>query len=199
MKELSKKQNIFIKIFKIVLILLLLPIVLLYLMKNHIKKCRTKKENQERVKVYKVTQIDSLTGFEFEKMLESLFVKMGYNVMLTKKSKDFGADLILTKKNQKVVVQAKCYSHTVGIKAVQEAIAAKTYYRATHAVVVSNNNFSREAEKLALESNVGILARDELFELVSKFDIRILKHDHKFSALTDSAKNEIESKYKFWI
>ena len=195
----TKTENKFVKIVRIVLLIVLSPIVLLYLMTNFVKKFKSKRQNHENIKVYKITQIDSLSGIEFEQMLVELFQKMGYKVSLTPKSKDYGADLVLVKNKQKVVVQAKCYSHTVGIKAVQEAIGAKTYYGATHAVVVSNNNFSKEAESLALESNVGLLARDELLELVLKFDVHISKTGSQFSALSEGAKAEIESKYKFWI
>ena len=38
---------------------------------------------------------------EFEKLLKTIFEKQGYHVSLTKKSHDYGADLILNKNTYK--------------------------------------------------------------------------------------------------
>lgn len=66
------------------------------------------------------------------------------------KSGDFGADVIArTLFLRKIVVQCKSYSHKVGVRAVQEAIAARQYYGASRAAVATNSTFTRSAQKLA--------------------------------------------------
>jgi restriction system protein len=66
------------------------------------------------------------------------------------RSGDFGADIIArTLFLRKIVVQCKSYSHKVGVRAVQEVIAARQYYGASRAAVATNSTFTRSAQKLA--------------------------------------------------
>ena len=65
-------------------------------------------------------------------------------------SGDFGADVIARGLLfSKIVVQCKCYSGKVGVKAVQEVCAAKMYYGASRAAVATNSEFTAAAKKLA--------------------------------------------------
>ena len=72
---------------------------------------------------------DKMSGEEFEKFLLVHFQKLGYKGDTTSKTNDYGADLVLTKDGEKIVVQAKRWSSRVGIEAVQQIIGAKAYYR----------------------------------------------------------------------
>ena len=194
-----KNESIFLKILRIILIVLLFPLVLIYLLVKKIKKVKKQKENREKINVYNISQLDFLSGIEFENYLKSLFENMGYMVEMTKATGDYGADLIITKKNKSTIVQAKCYNHTVGVKAVQEIISARNHYKIFDAMVVTNNYFSREAENLAVESDVTLADRVVLEKMVRKFDVKIEKNSTRFSSLTDTARNEMKQKYKFWI
>jgi restriction system protein len=106
--------------------------------------------------------IDTLNGKEFEEYLEVLFKKLGYQVQRTPYQGDYGADLVLQQGDKKTVVQAKRYTRSVGVKAVQEAVAAKEYYRCDHAMVVTNSYFSRQAATLAKANRVELWNRDDL-------------------------------------
>ncbi|MEH7272628.1 restriction endonuclease, partial [Neobacillus vireti] len=81
-------------------------------------------------------------------------------------SGDFGADLLLKKDRKKIVVQAKRYSKDVGIKAVQEVMGARSYYKADEAWVVSNSYFTKAARELARNGNVALVNRDELIDYI---------------------------------
>jgi restriction system protein len=109
-----------------------------------------------------IAEIDKLNGKEFEQYLEVLFKKFGYQVKRTPYQGDFGADLILWQGNEKTVVQAKRYNRSVGVKAVQEAVAAKEYYQCHKALVVTNNYFSQQARLLAKANHVELWDRDTL-------------------------------------
>ena len=124
---------------------------------------------------------------------------MGYRVQTTKKSKDFGVDLILEKNKKKTIVQAKCYSHTVGVSAIQEIISARNHYNIFEALVVTNQKFSKEAEVLAEENKVMLAGRAELEGLVSKYPVYFEREKQKYVATTLSAIKEIEQKYNYWI
>lgn len=193
------KESAFVKGVRIILIIVLLPFVLFYLIKQFFVSKRKKRETAEKIKIYNISQINSLSGEEFEEYLKLLFEQMGYTVSLTKKSKDFGVDLILTKNKKQTIVQAKCYSHTVGVSAVQEIISARAHYKIKQAMVVSNQNFSKEAEVLARENSVLLAGKSELEGLISKYPVYFETKRNSFVATTTAAINEFEKKYPYSI
>jgi len=95
-----------------------------------------------------------LSGYDFEEYLKDLFELLGYTAIQTSLSGDQGADLILSKDDEKIVVQAKKYDGKVSNKAVQEIAAAKNYYNADKAMVVTNNSFTKSAIELAFSNDV---------------------------------------------
>ena len=183
--------------FKFVLRIILLPIILVWLICQKLK--RIKGRNLKSVDVYNLSQVDSLSGSEFERLLQDIFQKQGYGVVLTKKSHDYGADLILSKNNKIAIVQAKCYGKNIGIKAVQEIIAAKTHYRADELFVATNRYFSKDAIILASEHDVKLIDRDVLVKLVEMYLPKIEPQSKKYVATNQSEITEIETRYKFWI
>jgi restriction system protein len=107
-----------------------------------------------------IEDIDDMDGYEFENYLSVLFKKLEYEVINTPLSNDFGADLVLDGDSRgRIVVQAKRYSSPVGVKAVQEINAARDYYRAEVAWVVTNNFFTEQAKRLAESTNVVLFDR----------------------------------------
>lgn len=108
--------------------------------------------------------VDNLKGIEFEEFLLAHFENLGYKVKLTPVTNDYGADLILKKDGEKIVVQAKRYSKKVGIEAVQQIIGAKEYYKATKGMVITNNYFTPNAVNLASSSNIELWDRHNLIE-----------------------------------
>lgn len=113
-----------------------------------------------------IKQIDEMTGEEFEEFLGMLFKKRGFKVTYTKTSGDYGADLILQDRENTIAVQAKRYSGSVGVKAVQEVIGALKMYDATEAWVITNSYFTKQAQKLAESNDVYLIDRDELIEII---------------------------------
>lgn len=99
-------------------------------------------------------------GYEFEAYLAGLLDALGYrHIHTTKKSGDFGVDVLAERDGVTFAIQAKLYSQPVGVKAVQEVLAGKAYYRCHVGVVATNSSFTRNAEELA--EKTGILLWDE--------------------------------------
>ena len=121
-------------------------------------------QKKNRLAASGIADIDTMDGKAFEEYLEVLFGKLGYKVERTRYVGDYGADLITQKDGVKTVVQAKRYGKAVGIKAVQEAVAAKGMYRCTEAMVVTNSTFTRAAVELARANRVVLWDRDRLVE-----------------------------------
>ncbi|NHC41057.1 hypothetical protein G6549_13865 [Bacillus sp. MM2020_1] len=124
------------------------------------------KKQKERLRKSGIKDIDSMDGIQFEYYLKELYLSRGYAAEVTNASGDYGADLLLKKDGKKIVVQAKRYSKDVGIKAVQEVIGAKSYYKADEAWVVSNSYFTKAAKELAKKGSVMLVDRDTLIDFI---------------------------------
>lgn len=120
-------------------------------------------------KNYSIKDIDSMSGYDFEKFLKELFQKMNYNVHHTTLSNDQGADLVIEKLNIKIVVQAKRQQNPVGNKAVQEVSASMKHYKCDKAIVVSNNYYTKSAISLAKSNEVELWDREKLIKLIDKY------------------------------
>jgi restriction system protein len=62
----------------------------------------------------------------------------------------------------RTIVQAKRWTKNVGVKAVQEAVAAKPMYRCEQAMVVTNRHFTAQAQELAHANLVTLWDRERL-------------------------------------
>ncbi|WP_331270851.1 restriction endonuclease [Helicobacter cetorum] len=111
--------------------------------------------------------IDEMDGFEFEEYAKSFFVAKGFEVEITQKSGDYGADLICEKGDKRMAVQAKCYSQPVSIKAIQEVVGAKSHYGCQEACVITNNHFTKSAQNLANSNGVMLIGRGELARFIA--------------------------------
>lgn len=113
-----------------------------------------------------VEDLDGLSGIEFEVYLGGIFKKQGFEVEFTPTVADYGADLLISRGNRRIAVQAKRYASTVGISAVQEAISGMAYYGCTEAWVVTTGRFTPNAIGLAAKSNVTLVNRSDLAQLI---------------------------------
>lgn len=111
-----------------------------------------------------IKKIDKLSGKAFENYLMAQFKHMGYRVFQTEESHDYGADILLKKRGESIVVQAKRYDRNVGLAAVQEAVGAVAYYGADRAMVVTNSGFTKSARNLARQNDVDLWDREELMK-----------------------------------
>ncbi|PFD95673.1 restriction endonuclease [Bacillus cereus] len=116
-----------------------------------------------------IRYIDKMDGFQFEVYLKALFRELGYRPEVTKRSCDYGVDVILKGKNR-IVIQAKRYGikNRVGIRAVQEVYAGKAYYKADEAWIVTNSFFTKQAKELAQACQVKLIDRVELQNFINK-------------------------------
>lgn len=96
------------------------------------------------------SEINQLSGIEFENLLIDKFSQLGFTVNPTPKTGDFGADIIVeNKEGTRIIVQCKRFKSKVNLKAVQEVVAAIGHYSGDMGVVITNNYFLNSAIKLA--------------------------------------------------
>lgn len=138
---------------------------LLIVVKSFFKRLK-RKLKINKYKNYDFSKIDYMDGVEFENLIDAKFQKMGYKTKLTKATKDYGVDLIATKNKRSIAIQIKRYNRNVGVKAIQEVIAAKAFYKTDTAMVLTNSYFTKPAKNLAKETNVILIDRSKLAKIL---------------------------------
>jgi len=133
-----------------------------------VQELRRFEQSLEEKKPGRFSDIDTMTGSEFEEYLKDFFIKSGYRVEKRKRSHEQGLDLLLERQGEKTAVQIKRYRNPVGNKAVQEAIAAREYYHCIYALVVTNSCFTASAHQLAEQCKVELWDRKKLKEKIKK-------------------------------
>lgn len=119
-----------------------------------------------RFKKSGIKDIDKMSGSNFEFYLAQLYKSRGYSVKITPGSGDYGADLLINKNNEYRAIQAKRYSKPVGVRAVQEVIAAKVYYECNAGTVISNSNYTKNAITMANKTGIELIGRSQLMSMI---------------------------------
>ena len=127
-----------------------------------VRGLKKRSDDTDGILTSRIEDVDKMDGISFEKFLAALYGTFGYDVSLTRVTGDYGVDLILTKEEEKIIAQAKCYKNKVSLSAVQEIAAAKQFYKCTNAWVVTNNYFTAPAVSLAESNDVILIDRDIL-------------------------------------
>lgn len=90
-----------------------------------------------------------MTGLEFEDHVARVARNCGLPVIMTPLTGDWGVDLIVGHRPNRIAVQCKRLSRPVGASAVQEVVAGAPMQDCSRTMVVTNNEFTPAARKLA--------------------------------------------------
>jgi restriction system protein len=112
----------------------------------------------------RIEDLDAMSGRQFEEFLEALFLKLGYEVELTRYVGDYGADLVVRKDGVKTVVQAKRSKGRVGVKAIGEVLRAKGNYGSSAAMIITNSDYTRQAQEEAKRHGIVLWERNALMQ-----------------------------------
>lgn len=122
------------------------------------------------LETYFQNRFNDLSPSDFEALVTNLMSRKFDAARTTKKSGDFGADVIATKGNKKIVVEVKRYKkgNNVGNSYVNNLIAAKDYYDADACIFVTTSDFTRAARTIAKRSGVELWNWNRLTEEISE-------------------------------
>lgn len=90
-----------------------------------------------------------MSGLEFEDHVARIARSCGLPVIMTSLTGDWGVDLIVGHRPNRLAIQCKRQSRPVGAGAVQEVVAGAPMQDCTTTMVVTNNEFTPAAHKLA--------------------------------------------------
>jgi hypothetical protein len=126
-----------------------------------------------------IQEIDKLHPSLFEAYVAAQYKSMGYNVFLTPSTNDKGVDVVAIKEgSENFLIQAKQSRSLVGNDGVQEIYTAKNYYEKRfpekfNLLVVSNSDFTSNAEALARANGVTLTKRTSLMTFIGKYPITL--------------------------
>jgi HJR/Mrr/RecB family endonuclease len=110
--------------------------------------------------------VRAMSGPDFERFLAEVFLFLGYAVRPTGKTGDQGVDLIVSRGPEKVAVQAKCYSGTVGNWAVQEAFTGMTVHGCHRCAVITSSTFTASARNAAAATGCILIEGHQIGSLI---------------------------------
>lgn len=125
-------------------------------------------ENQ-KLKAVVISEVDRMSGVEFEKYVGEILKFQGYDVKFTAVSGDYGIDILATRGPERLGIQLKRYSGSVGNHAVQEAHTGLTHYNCNKGWVITNSYFTEHAKITARDTGVELFDRDKLAEWILNF------------------------------
>lgn len=112
--------------------------------------------------------IAQLSWAEFEELLAVAFKRAGFHVQHTGSSQaDGGIDLILSKDDERTIVQCKHWKVLkVPVSVVREQLGLKQSLRAHHCIIVTSGEFTADAIKFGLQNGIILLNGDALRLLI---------------------------------
>jgi restriction system protein len=108
-----------------------------------------------------------MSGIEFEDHVARIARTTRAPVIMTPVTGDFGVDLIVGRRPNRLAVQCKRQSRPVGAGAVQEVVAGAAAHDCAHTMVVTNHDFTPAARKLAELHGCVLVGGGEMTRLAS--------------------------------
>jgi restriction system protein len=108
---------------------------------------------------------DAMSGTEFEDHVAHIARSCGVPVIMTAVTGDWGVDLVIGHRPDRLAVQCKRQSRPVGAGAVQEVVAGAPMHGCTKTMVVTNHEFTPAARKLAEHHGCELVGGGELKRL----------------------------------
>lgn len=109
----------------------------------------------------------SMSGTEFEDHVARIARSCGVPVIMTALTGDWGVDLIVGSRPDRLAIQCKRRSRPVGAAAVQEVVAGAPMQGCTKTMVVTNHEFTPAARELAQLHGCELVGGSELPRLRS--------------------------------
>ncbi|MCX6727786.1 MAG: restriction endonuclease [Candidatus Saccharibacteria bacterium] len=105
------------------------------------------------------TEIDAMTGLEFERYIAQLLKQHGYQQIRLTEKYDYGVDIIGVKDGYTWGIQVKRSHGLVKANAVRQVVTALRMYGCDRAMVITNGEFSRVAIDLAASNDCVLIDR----------------------------------------
>jgi restriction system protein len=109
----------------------------------------------------------AMSGTDFEDYVAGIARSCGVPVIMTSITGDWGVDIIVGRRPNRLAIQCKRQSRPVGTSAIQEVVAGAPMQDCAKTMVVTNNEFTPAAHKLAQLHGCELVGGNELPRLRS--------------------------------
>ncbi len=107
----------------------------------------------------------AMSGTQFEDYVAGVARSCGVPVIMTPVTGDWGVDLIVGRRPNRLAIQCKRYSRPIGPAAIQEVVAGAPMQDCATTMVVSNQPFTPAARRLAELHGCELVGGPELAQL----------------------------------
>lgn len=125
--------------------------------------------SDERLK----SRLQGMDDYDFEHLIADLWERQGWRATVKQQSVDRGVDVVAERDDpfpQKWLIQAKCYSNTVGGPEVRQYVSLQHRPGVDGAIVVSSGPFSKQARQEEKDHNLKLIDGDALVSLIRDTD-----------------------------
>lgn len=116
----------------------------------------------------------NLSPYQFERLVESLFVRMGYSTVLTQMTHDGGVDIIAKKEftgeREITLIQCKTSKYKTTFKETRDLLGVVADRKANKGILISSTDFTSDAKKFQM--------RNPQLELINNKELQILLNTH---------------------
>lgn len=119
--------------------------------------------------------INEMSGFDFEKIILALLLKMGFDASITKASGDGGIDIIAYCNQDffegKYIIQCKRWNGSIGEPVLRDLYGVLTSERANKGILITNSNFTTAAINFASNKPLELIDGQKLINLLIKHNM----------------------------
>lgn len=156
------------------------------------------KENENDMILTTIEALQSLEPTEFENLVSTLLVQMGFNVSTTKASGDGGIDIVAINEQPIVggqyIVQCKRYAtgNNVGEPAIRDLFGVMHSENANKGILITTSDFTRQAILFAEDKAIELINGSKLLSLIDEH-IDDMKTTGEFLSEQESEQNLFEA------
>jgi len=123
------------------------------------------------IKIGLAKNFENISPFDFEYFVAMLLREMGYTTEVTKKTGDYGIDIIAKKGKQIVAVQCKRHNekNLIGNVLIQQLLGSMHFINASHCIFITTSHFTKNAITQSQNSPIELWDKDTFHNLVRKY------------------------------
>ncbi|MBI2574451.1 restriction endonuclease [Candidatus Woesearchaeota archaeon] len=117
------------------------------------------------------TDFQHLNHFQFERFVSIVFEKMGYQTYVTRKTGDYGIDVVAKKGDEIIAIQVKqnAKGNNVGNVIVQNVLGSMRKFKAEKAIIITTSDFTIQAKEQARDEPIELWNGKYFKTLVRKY------------------------------
>jgi restriction system protein len=140
------------------------------------------KEEVHKLKEAKIgitNNFSNISPFDFEHFIARLLNEMGYKTQVTKKTGDYGVDIIAEKEGKRTVVQCKRNGekNLIGNRQIQQLLGSMPYFKANHSLFVTTSFYTKQAIQQTKNAPIELWNKETLHRLVEKYFLKLDVHE----------------------